>query len=262
MVADGRRKREWRPLYARWPIVGAFAVMLVSGFPLGLATWNTPEASARTNLVPSGETMEVAQRQLNRLVVASEPVTIVARPAILGRGQKLTVAGSVDSRAAEEIVTIEAKDCGQMSFRELAAARTGKGGAWTTELSPGITTTLRAVWKGSVSAPVTVRQRAQVLLKRTRSAAAFEVWVLAKQQFWHRRVLFQRLNRRVGTWSTIKTVVLTETGANDPTGRTGTIWSRATFRAPVTRGSLVRAVFPLSQARPCYLAGYSQDLRT
>ena len=68
--------------------------------------------------------------------------------------------------------------------------------------------------------------------------------------FWRKRVLFQRLDRRLGTWATVKKVVLTRS--------TGGV----TFRAPVPKGSLVRAVLPLSEARPCYLAGYSPLLRT
>jgi hypothetical protein len=36
----------------------------------------------------------------------------------------------------------------------------------------------------------------------------------------------------------------------------------AEFSTAVPRGTLVRAVFPLSQARPCYLAGCSNQIRT
>jgi hypothetical protein len=38
--------------------------------------------------------------------------------------------------------------------------------------------------------------------------------------------------------------------------------SSASFRASIPRRTLIRAVFPRSQARPCYLAGYSNLLRT
>lgn len=68
--------------------------------------------------------------------------------------------------------------------------------------------------------------------------------------FWRKRVLFQRFDRRLGTWATVRRVVLTEY-----TGYTA-------FTASVPKGCLVRVVLPLSQARPCYLAGYSPLLRT
>jgi uncharacterized protein len=62
--------------------------------------------------------------------------------------------------------------------------------------------------------------------------------------------LFQRFDRRLGTWTTLRRVVLTEYNGYTE------------FRASVPRGALIRAVFPLSQARPCYLAGYSPLFRT
>jgi hypothetical protein len=34
------------------------------------------------------------------------------------------------------------------------------------------------------------------------------------------------------------------------------------FRPRVPKGTLIRAVLPLSQARPCYLAGYGPLMRT
>ena len=191
---------------------------------------------------------------------AAEPVTILAQPTVLGRDQTLKLFGSVGSGEADEVVRIEARDCGQTSFREVAAVRTRAGGGWSTELSPWVTSTLRAVWKGTASVPVTVRQRARVSLTKERDG--FAVWVVGKHQFWRRHVLFQRFDRRLGTWRTVKPVVLTETGANDPTGRTATVWSRAVFRSSLPKGSLVRAVFPLSQARPCYLEGSSRLVRT
>jgi hypothetical protein len=189
----------------------------------------------------------------------AERVTLLARPLTLSRGQALTLYGSVDSQKAEELVTIEARDCGQTSFREVASARTHAGGGWSTGFNPGITATLRAVWNGSTSTPITVRDRVWVQLERGPRSAVLQVAVRAKLQFWRRHVLLQRFDRRLGTWTTVKKVVLTETGA----ARGSTfVWSSAEFGASVPKGTLVRALFPLSQARPCYLEGYSNLLRT
>lgn len=183
---------------------------------------------------------------------ASEQVTISARPTVTGWLQPLTLFGSVESRRADEIVTIEAKDCGQPSYREVDSARTREGGDWSTQFSTLINTTLRAVWNDRASAPITVRARPGVLLRR-RSARRFDLSVQAHSggaMFWRKRALFQRFDRRLGTWATLRRVALTEYNGSTE------------FRASVPRGSLVRAVLPLSQARPCYLAGYSSQVRT
>jgi hypothetical protein len=182
---------------------------------------------------------------------APEQVTIAARPSIAGWGQRITLFGSVDSPRADEIVTIQARDCRQQFFRDYASARTRDGGAWTTETFTAINTTLRAVWNGRASPEISVRKRPGVIL-RQRSPRRFSVAAqgYGGALFWRKRLLFQRFDRRLGTWSTVKRVVLTESSGY------------TTFGATVPKGSLVRAVLPLSQARPCYLAGYSPLLRT
>ena len=64
---------------------------------------------------PSPAQRAVAQSQLNRLVVGTERVTLLARPAIRGRNQTITLYGSVESGKANEDITIEGKLCGQTS---------------------------------------------------------------------------------------------------------------------------------------------------
>ena len=39
-------------------------------------------------------------------------------------------------------------------------------------------------------------------------------------------------------------------------------WSEGTFTLSIPKGTLIRAVLPLSQAKPCYLAGFSRTVRT
>jgi hypothetical protein len=190
-----------------------------------------------------------------------EQVTILVRPTIVGGDQSATVGGRVDSGRADEIVTIQANDCGSATqgFRDVAEARTGEGGTWSLPLKPRINTTLRAVWKGGTSAQVAVRQRAWVYLWPLRSGKV-HVGVHAKVSFWRKRILIQRFDRRLGRWATFRSVALTETGFSNP--QTGTSSSWAELRASaVPKGSLLRAFFPLSQARPCYLAGVSRLVR-
>jgi hypothetical protein len=196
----------------------------------------------------------VAGAVASAAAAASEPVTIFSRGSF-------TLYGSVATDRADELVTIQAKDCGapNSAFRDVAAARTREGGSWSLEFSTGITSALRAVWKENVSAQITVRQRANVRLLPLASRNGFTVTVTGRTQFWRKRVLFQRFDRRLGTWNLVKVVVLTETGGFPGYGGAAT-W--AEFRASLPKGTLVRAVFPRSQARPCYLGGVSKLVRT
>ena len=121
---------------------------------------------------------------------------------------------------------------------------------------PGITVSIRARWNGAVSSPVLVRDRVFVEL-RHRGGRDYTVSVRAKRSFEGRRALFQRLDPARG-WVTVKTVVLTESGA--PPG-VSSIYSSARFRAVAPRGALLRAHVPLGEVRPCYLGGRSNFLR-
>ena len=202
---------------------------------------------------PTAGMLAAAQRQLNRLVVSAEQVTIRAHPTVIGSSEPVTLFGSVESRRAGEVVEIQARDCGQPFFRGRASATTIGDGTWSTIMYPHISTTLRAVWKGSASAHVTVWQRAWVILLESRSRRG---WLRVNagggdsQVFWRKRVLIQQ--RRGGSWRTIKQVVLTMDGTLNSTY----------FRVSVPRGTLLRAVLPDSQAKPCFRAGVSRTLRT
>lgn len=206
---------------------------------------------------PSAGMRAAAQAQLDRLVVAAERVTIFARPTILGQ-EPVSLFGSVDNGESGEEVTIQAKDCGRQFFRVVAGAITHEGGAWSTDYFPSVTTTMRAVWDGVASSQVTVRQRAPVRLSRVPSSARqLEIGVIAKKPFWGRIVVIERFDRRLGNWTKVKSVVLSQ---QDTVGTY--IWTTARFTAPVPRGTLIRARLPLAQARPCYLAGVSRQLTT
>jgi hypothetical protein len=206
--------------------------------------------------------LAVAQSQLNRLVVGTERVTLLARPAIRGRNQTITLYGSVESGKANEDITIEGKECGKTEWRAVAGAHSHAGGGWTTQYAPIITTTIRAVWNGARSAPVTIPTRMWVQIRtaaRTRQGFGFQVTVASPLQMWKRHVVVQRYERRLGRWRDVKKVVLTETGAAPGSSH---IWTGADFYVKVPKGTTIRAVFPLAQARPCYLTGYSNQLET
>ena len=188
---------------------------------------------------------------------APPPVTIGAHPPDLLRDRRLTLFGSIPSARPKELVTLEARDCGQSSYRRVAEVETAAGGRWVWPyFYPGITASIRADWQGRTSAPVRVRDRAFVEIRR-RGERGFTVSVRGKMSFVGRRVLVQRLDPARG-WTTVRSARLTESGA--PPG-VSYVLSTARTTAAVPSGSLVRGFFPAAEARPCYLADRSNLLR-
>lgn len=189
---------------------------------------------------------------------ASDRVTLVAHPVIASGpvSGALTLSGAVDSGQAGEQVDIEAKECGQPFFHGIAGVTTEAGGRYSTNYNAGISAAYRAVWKGSMSAPVTVAQRVNIQLTRLPNAArTFRVLVVARASFWRKRVLVQQ--RRSGAWRTIRRVPLTESNG-------AYAWVRywADVKLSVPKGTRLRAAVERSQARPCYLAATSVPWRT
>jgi len=207
---------------------------------------------------PTPQATAAAQAQLERLVVASDDVTIGARPAIVPSDHSTTLFGTVASGKAEEEVVIQAKDCGQSFFRTVAGTTTHEGGVWSLEYFPGITSAVRAVWNGRASSQVTLRQRAMLRFSpKASDRTRFVVSVVAIAQFWKKKVVIQRFDRRLGRWQAYRTVVLTEQAS--PGAWT---WTSGELTARLPKGTRLRAVLPAKQARPCYLSGTSLPVRT
>jgi hypothetical protein len=199
------------------------------------------------------------QMTLPRSVAASSDLTLVVQPTIIrSTSDRMTIFGSVSSGDADKKVTIQFKACGlqPMQFRDAFETTTRAGGGFSLEeLRPfnlGVSGVYRAVSGGEVSAEIRVQQRVAVYM-RPLSGGRFEVWVGGKVSFWRRFVLLQRFERRRGVWITMRRLLLTEGFAQGYSAR---------FRPRVPKGTQLRAVLPLSQARPCYLAGYGPIFRT
>lgn len=208
------------------------------------------DANVEFGVKPSAAMLAAAQRQLNRLVVAADRVTIAVRPTISSPlTNQVTVFGTIDSGRAGESVTVQAKDCGTTFFRVYAGASTEPGGSWSTLIFPAITTTLRAVWNNETSAEVILRKRVWLNFVQ-RSATRFSVGAGLGTRFVGKRVSIQRFDQRLGRWATIRKVVL-------KSERYGTA---VALRVP--KGTQLRAVLPNAQAGPCYLGGTSPVRRT
>lgn len=208
--------------------------------------------------LPSRALEAAAQRQLDRLVVAAERVTMFARPTVVGgpgfNDYTVNLYGSVENRRAGESVAIQAKNCGTSFFRLVTGATTQAGGTWTWKYFPLINTTLRAVWDGSASAEIRIGRRASVEIEKD-GPRRYQVEAAGLgSPFWRKQVVIQQHDSRLGAWRRLRTVVLNRPGSYGA--------SSATFTLALPRGTLIRAVLPLSQTRPCYLAGTSRPIST
>jgi hypothetical protein len=182
-------------------------------------------------------------------------ITIRAYPTITTFVKNLiVVSGELLPAKANKPVTVQGKECGVPGafFRGLLSATTDEGGGWEANLSINTKTVIRAVSGSDVSRDLTVQIRAPVGLAPMpgKPSGRFRVGVGGVVPRGGKRVTIERFDRASSRWHTVRTIVLDATGA------------KKGFRLAVPKGTTVRAVLPLSQAKPCYLAGYSRLVRT
>jgi hypothetical protein len=178
-------------------------------------------------------------------------VTIEANTHVSGGDDIVLLRGTVSSRKAGEPVTIEADDCGPLSWRPAYRVRTAAQGGWASNGDTNINTRYRARWKKAVSRTIRVNARPMVILRTT--GAGFSVDVLALDFFNGRTAVLQRYEPEARKWRDVAHTKLERNGSAAEFGR-----SSGVFRAGV-HGKL-RAVLPAAQAAPCYTTGYSQNL--
>lgn len=216
----------------------------------GVGGYNIDASVSFAGSQPTATMLAAAQQQLDRLVVAADRVTIAVRPAIGSRlTSQITAFGTIDSGKAGESVTVQAKECDNSFFRVFAGASTEEGGTWSTLIFPSISMTLRAVWNGETSNEVSYRRRAYIQLYRL-AGSATKYRMYLGQRFAGKSVSIQRFDQRIGRWKSIRRIPAHATNEG----------TRFTLRTP--KGTRIRAVIPTSQARPCFLSGISQVIRT
>lgn len=179
-------------------------------------------------------------------------VTLTARPTVARWFQPIELSGRISSARAGERVAIEVKPCGQSAFTAVTSTTTHKDGTWGSALVARANSLVRATWRDETSVAVRLWQRPGVILTQL-TATRFRVTVNANQYLPGKRVLLQRYQRALGRWANVRSAVLSESGGGQST---------ATLQVRVGDGTLVRAVLSRSEARPCYLAGYSNLVRT
>jgi hypothetical protein len=219
------------------------------------------DASVTFASEPTTSMFEKADEQIARLVVAPAAVTIAVKPTIYGRAGPLVVSGSVTSGKKNETVTVQFKQCGLApeQFRDDFEVKTEDGGGWSVETGVSANGVFRAVSGGETSNEVQVQKRVDVRLAPA-PPGRYEVNVVEQSSFWRKRVVVQRFDKRTRKWVLAKKVRLEHSSAAP-----GSIyvWSVTDeFAVKVSKGTTIRAVLPLDQARPCHIGGYSNLLVT
>jgi plastocyanin len=188
-------------------------------------------------------------------------LTLQASPASVVYGGKSTLSGTLATGQANQKVTIQARSCGETSFKAIGTATTTTGGAFSFVVQPAKNTTYLAKEKSTTSstAPsVTVRPRIALRKLATRK---YRVTLLAADSFAGKYVVFQRYNGTLRRWVAVKRVVL-RAGATLTAPLNPTVSSTATFRARIKARLRIRAVLPGAQASPCYVTSRSNVTRS
>jgi hypothetical protein len=163
-------------------------------------------------------------------------VTIGASRSAVVYGHNVLLSGVVSTKQAGELVDVT----------NVGAVTTTSGGRWQHVATPKVFSSYRARWRGTTSKTVSVGVRPLVLLSARRSG--FVARAVAARSFGGRVVWLER-RMRSGRWRVIARAVLNQR-------------SQAPLHPSLPRGfSVVRAVLPLRQAHPGYLAGFSRPLR-
>lgn len=163
-------------------------------------------------------------------------------------GTQVTLAGIVSNKKAGETVTLVALPYGQTNKQVLATLQTIAGGAFAFNVTPQISTTYQAQWKGAESS-VQVQVAPLIKLPAPSRSGYFHFYVTAATSFAGHTVFLQRFTL-FHQWVTIRRLVL---GA-----KSGRLLSVRSVRAVIPRGRWsIRVLMPPDQAGPGYLQAQS-----
>lgn len=206
------------------------------------------KAAVATTLVLLAATLTVGFGDVN------EAITLTVHPTIVRGDGVVSLAGAISEPKGGELVTVQGKECGiATGFRAVAGTQTTAAGGWTVDYRPRSTTVLRAAWQSSTSSEVTVKQRMGVQLV-ARPGHTYRVSVFGIVPLDGKRVTVERFDPGTGTWRRVQTVVVHSASYGEYAEKTG-------VKIAVPKGTTLRAVLPLAQSKPCYLAGYSPLIR-
>jgi plastocyanin len=183
-----------------------------------------------------------------KVVVKGPPpaVTIGAALPILVYGQETHISGAVSSGNAGERVTLWAQPYGQASYAQIAVLNTATNGVWDYVVKPTLLTNYSAHWKSTVSDPIGVQLRPNVLFWVSKRAVGL-VRVKSDRSLAGRKVYVQRFTR-FHQWVKMRKVIL---GAG----------SQKRFKMRLKPGRYTLRIFmSLNQVGAGYLDGFSRTV--
>ena len=185
---------------------------------------------------------------------AADPpqVSISAAPNVIKMYTPVEVKGRIVAKKAGEQVILEENTCGR-GWTQMAGEQTNASGEFTITLF-GVTgvrgnTMLRARWGSNTSNVARISVRASVML-RQKSRRLFKADIQSFRSLFGRTVHLERYHRS-GQWRVAARGRLRDLGGG---------WTEVVLGANLPKGTIVRAVVPAGQARPCHLAGFSNML--
>ena len=192
--------------------------------------------------------------QEEQAIGAADPpqVAISATPNVVKMYAPVQVTGRIVAKKAGEQVTLEENVCGR-GWMQTAGEQTNASGEFAITLF-GVngmrgTGQLRARWGSNISNVVRIAVRPSVML-RQKSRRLFKAEVVSFRSFFGRTVHLERYDKS-GQWRVAARGRLRDLGGG---------WTEVVIGANLPKGTIVRAVVPASQARPCHLAGFSNML--
>lgn len=184
---------------------------------------------------------------------AASRATLKISPTTVEYGGAISIVGRIPTGQAHRSVALWAHSCHFTTATAIRTLVTRKRGVFSFRIGPTLRTTYFVVWgEGSRSRQITVGVSPQIRLEKGR-LGGYYITVLAGNggSFQGKHALLQRLEGK--RWHTIGRAVLKLTSSPEDL----TAVSGGKVNLHVKTGALLRAVLPLSQARPCYKAATS-----
>ena len=186
-----------------------------------------------------------------------DTLTLAAKPRLVIYGGNVTLTGTLSNQKVGENVDVLAAPCGQTAATKVTTVQTTSGGAFTAVVRPLKNTLYTVKVKNTTSNAVSEKVRPKLRLRKL-AAHRYSLRVLAAQSFAGKYGTFQRFNRTLGRWVTVKRVLVR---ANS-TGVAPTVISSVAFRSTIRALLKVRVVLPQFQVGSCYRPGRSNVIRS
>jgi hypothetical protein len=189
-------------------------------------------------------------------------ITLDVSTSVIPLHERVSVYGTISNGNAYASVTVQFRECGLRPavFRDATEVPAPPDGPWYASIEPQANGTLRAILGPAVSNEVRVLARANVVLVPA-MRGRYRAEVEARLSFWRKRVRIERYDRGRSRWLVLRTISLDHADGGTSGGITYVRSKSDEFILKVPAGTKLRAVFPLSQAKPCYAAGTSEIVR-